>query len=805
MSSHQVRPEQRFSQSNPCPICRGHKDMPEGQAVRCWGFMSDDGEYAHCSREEQAGQLERNPSSSTFAHRLEGDCRCGILHGYTPAPSLPVSHDGLQSMTLSETYVYEDKDGGGIFRVQRRQNPRSRKKIFWQETPDGNGGWLKGLNGIAPVLWRLPELIKADPNVPVYLGEGEEVVKALLAKGLVTTCNPMGAGKWKDDYSVHLKGRDIVILPDNDDPGRRHAQQVADSVVKVARSVKIVELPDLPPKGDAVDFFKSGGTVDELRELVEATPDVSETIQEAWEAPTTFSESVGPEFPVGVFPGKVQRFADALTNSLQVPPGLVGTNILAITHAACAGRAIVRLNEDWQEQLCEYFISVLPSGEKKTAVLSATSAPLEQRERELVDLLGPEIAQVQVERDILEKRVQELKGRAAKANEPETTELKNEAVELAKQLSATGIPSLPRLLADDATPEAISKLMTEQDGRIAIFSAEGGILETADGRYSDGVANIDIFLKGHSGDSVRIDRKNGPPQFIPKPCLTLCLDVQPDVIETLASKNGFRGRGLLARIKFAILKSNVGYRSMETTPVSTSLKQNWQQAVAKLLTYPDPADGEEHAIRLSADARRKFQDYRMEIEESLRPGANLSEIADWGNKLAGSVARFAGVLHMLGHAYHGYDGYPWSVDISGEIMEKAITLGEYYRAHALVAFSMMGVDKKTEQARKILATIERHGFESFSVRDLYNLVRRTFSVAALSEPLKVLEDMGYIRIRQVEASRKAGRPRSPVYEVNPLGCTQNPHNPHNSSDQGNIADIADSAYTSRNDTWEEEL
>ena len=138
-------------------------------------------------------------------------------------------------------------------------------------------------------------------------------------------------------------------------------------------------------------------------------------------------------------------------------------------------------------------------------------------------------------------------------------------------------------------------------------------------------------------------------------------------------------------------------------------------------------------------------------------------------------------------------------------MEKAITLGEYYRAHALVAFSMMGVDKKTEQARKILATIERHGFESFSVRDLYNLVRRTFSVAALSEPLKVLEDMGYIRIRQVEASRKAGRPRSPVYEVNPLGCTQNPHNPHNSSDQGNIADIADSAYTSRNDTWEEEL
>ena len=92
--------------------------------------------------------------------------------------------------------------------------------------------------------------------------------------------------------------------------------------------------------------------------------------------------------------------------------------------------------------------------------------------------------------------------------------------------------------------EAVASLLAEQ-GRIAVMSAEGGMFETIAGRYSQGVANLDVYLKGFSGDTLRVDRKTRPPEYVKKPALTMALTVQPAVIKDLAVKPGFRGRGLL--------------------------------------------------------------------------------------------------------------------------------------------------------------------------------------------------------------------------------------------------------------------
>src|SRR3712207_3609107 len=75
-----VTDRQRFTERNPCPICGGHKDEERGKGRRCWGYLSDDGEWAHCTREEYAGELERHPSSGTYAHYLAGACNCGVDH-----------------------------------------------------------------------------------------------------------------------------------------------------------------------------------------------------------------------------------------------------------------------------------------------------------------------------------------------------------------------------------------------------------------------------------------------------------------------------------------------------------------------------------------------------------------------------------------------------------------------------------------------------------------------------------------------------------------------------------------------------
>src|SRR5206468_263260 len=112
--------------------------------------------------------------------------------------------------------------------------------------PDGNGGHIWNRGSIKPVLYRLPEIIAAGPGRPTWITEGEKDVDRLTSLGLLATCNPGGAGKWKDHYSDLLKGRHCIIVPDNDDKGRQHAQQVAQSLHGKAGSVKIVELPDFP-------------------------------------------------------------------------------------------------------------------------------------------------------------------------------------------------------------------------------------------------------------------------------------------------------------------------------------------------------------------------------------------------------------------------------------------------------------------------------------------------------------------------------------------------------------------------------
>jgi hypothetical protein len=164
-----------------------------------------------------------------------------------------------------------------LFEVVRFKDP----KDFRQRRPLGNGIYAWDLKGVTPILYKLPDLLAADPAEIVWIPEGEKDVDNLWRRGLVSTCNPMGALKWRDRYSDDLKGRHCVVIPDNDPPekkypegkGQRHAQEVARSLHGKAASVKVVELPGVPEKGDVTDFLNVGGTVDQLRELAAKAPE----------------------------------------------------------------------------------------------------------------------------------------------------------------------------------------------------------------------------------------------------------------------------------------------------------------------------------------------------------------------------------------------------------------------------------------------------------------------------------------------------------------------------------------------------
>ncbi len=162
------------------------------------------------------------------------------------------------------TYDYTDADGKLVFQVVR-----FRPKGFRQRRPDGNGGWIWNLKGLrAKPLYQLPQVLEGiKQGRTVFLVEGEKDADNLLARGLCATTNAAGAAKWNREYTAALsKAGTVAIFPDNDEPGRKHAHLVRSQLPNAV----VVELPDLPPKGDVSDWLAQGGTAEELHKLVEA-------------------------------------------------------------------------------------------------------------------------------------------------------------------------------------------------------------------------------------------------------------------------------------------------------------------------------------------------------------------------------------------------------------------------------------------------------------------------------------------------------------------------------------------------------
>ena len=154
---------------------------------------------------------------------------------------------------VKEWYPYEDRLGRVKYwmgRIEYRDSDGHRKKQFCLY--NAKGYW--SLKGTSRVLYRLPELLKAKT---VWIVEGEKDVHTLGELGLTATTSPFGAGKWRDEYSQYFnETQSIVIIPDNDDQGRKHAQQVAKSLFGKVASLKVVELSGVPEGGDVTDWFQ---------------------------------------------------------------------------------------------------------------------------------------------------------------------------------------------------------------------------------------------------------------------------------------------------------------------------------------------------------------------------------------------------------------------------------------------------------------------------------------------------------------------------------------------------------------------
>lgn len=221
---------------------------------------------------------DSKPSAYWNAEKATWYCHgCGTKGGWKDLagrlgialPQRERAGGGKQKAEIIATYDYYSADRILLFQVCRTADKR-----FFQRQPDGAGGWINGLGSVKPVLYKLPEVLQAvQRGDTVFIPEGEKDADNLNRLGMTATTSPMGAGKWRESYAEFLHGANIIILPDVDEPGRKHAEQVARSLYGKAASAKVLEIPGLPVKGDVSDWIAGGGTKDKLLRLAAECPE----------------------------------------------------------------------------------------------------------------------------------------------------------------------------------------------------------------------------------------------------------------------------------------------------------------------------------------------------------------------------------------------------------------------------------------------------------------------------------------------------------------------------------------------------
>jgi hypothetical protein len=499
-----------------------------------------------------------------------------------------------------------------------------------------------------------------------------------------------------------------------------------------------------------------------------------------------------PEFPLEALPPVIRDMVAGVSLMTQTDPGMAATSALTAIAAATAGRAGIRIRPGWDEGLNIFTLTVAAPGERKSVVQRNMAGPLYNVERELIQRSTAERAEAQVRKDVAGRQADSAKRIAGNGREGDPDTKLAEAIGAAQYADAIIVPPEPRLVADDVTPEALASLLSDNEGRMSVISDEGGIFDTLAGRYSNNVPNLDVFLKGHSQNPMRVDRRGRPAEVVARPSLTVGLMVQPQALAGAVQNAAFRGRGLLARFLFCYPLSRVGRRKIAQDPVAEDVVNRYGQLLAAL-ALDMHGRAETITLTLTKDASDAVIALETEIEPELGPAGELGSLADWGAKFVGAICRIAGLLHF---AEHGVGGV--IKPVSARTISAAGRIGMYYKAHAMHVLAAVVEDPTVADARYLLEIIKRRGWTTFTTRELMRTVPRGRfkKTPDLDAPLGLLDDNGWIeREPQQSAAPHAGRPPSPTWLVHPSALSALSADPTGTGYSADCVDFAEEQAT----------
>lgn len=458
-----------------------------------------------------------------------------------------------------------------------------------------------------------------------------------------------------------------------------------------------------------------------------------------WDKPLPLSEHKDAlsGFPMESFPKAVSDYVEALAKNTQTSIDMAAVIALGIL-AVCAGRQYrIEGNANYYEPLNLYVLLVAEPGERKSSIMQNMTRFLFEYEQSENERLKPYITAYKQKKANLESTIKNLQERLGKSKNAQQLmreiEVKQEELEELQEVKPL------RLYADDCSSEALTTLLSENDGMMAVISAEGSIFDIIAGRYNTKI-NIDVWLKGYSGDEIRVDRKNRMTEYISNPRLTTVLAIQPSVLEEIMSNKTMTVRGLIARFLIAIPLSRIGQRIFVSDTVAPEVIERFRVVLLRILTLA-PSD-QMQTLRLSKEAQSVIESYFNENKALLSD--RTCPMREWLAKNVGAVLRIAGVLHFA-------SGLDHNTFVSSDTMTKAVAIGRYFRNHARYAYSVMGVDDTVKKAEYVLGKLRCYQSPVVKRREVFRDCRGTYfkAVADLKPILDLLEEYGYLRQQSI--------------------------------------------------------
>lgn len=648
---------------------------------------------------------------------------------------------------ITATYNYCDKDGTVLHQVVRFSD-----KTFMQRRPSTNGGWINSVEGVPRVLYRLPQLISADPDALIFVVEGEKDADSLSKIGLIATTNSGGAEKWNhlsDDSALY--GRKIVIIPDKDEPGYRHAEDVCKRLFGKVEELRHLMLPGNGK--DVTDWLNAGGRKAELLSLARSAPKWADTsnilTMETRGKNEESNYSIMQEyksFPTENLPEPLCSYVLACAQSLNCDPAYIALPALAAVGSCIGNAARITLKRGWHEPPVLWTAVIGESGTMKSPAFKMAVNVIKSVQYKA-------LTQYEVELKAYFNEMQKYEIQLAQAKRSKNAE------DLPEKPDE---PAAKRFWVSDVTSEAIAPILINNPKGVLCAVDELANWVRGFDRYVSGGKGADVarWLSMYDANSILIDRKTQGQRIISVSSAAVSLSgtIQPGVFFDCFKQKSLRESGLLARILIAMPPPKPALWTEAEIP--EDIQTRYENVIGNLILWQPRVDENQAVdptyIGVSKEAKERFIKFVNEhANETVELSGDLS--AAW-SKLKGIAARFALIFECIKTIAKDPFALPIDVKVGIESIESAIKLVNWFKLEAARIYEAFTETDNDEKFGSVIAAIKKNG-GSVSSRDLMRIgpcyKLKSQAQRKLDEMAK--EGIGYWRQRK--PGGKGGAPK----------------------------------------------